>query len=351
MSQAWMIYGANGYTGRLCAEEAVRRGHAPVLAGRTEHSVRAIADPLGLPWRTFALDDPRAVARGLADSVAVLHCAGPFSATAQPMIAGCLQTGAHYLDITGEIDVFESLHAGHSRWANSGLVVIPGVGYDVVPTDCLAAMLVRELPDATHLRLAMKQKGGGISPGTTKTSIENMPRGCRVRKDGAIVQRPWGSDSRRIPFYDGEANTIAIPWGDVATAYYSTGIPNIEVYYAAPKRMMDSLVWMNLLGWFLAIPAVQSRIKKAIDRKVKGPDDQQRAAGEVQLWGEVINANGDSRTLLMRTPEAYALTVDSAITSVTTLIENPLEPGYYTPSLAFGPEFVLGLTGVECWEV
>ena len=44
----WLLYGASGYTGRMIAEEAVRRGHRPVLAGRSAERVRPLAESLGL---------------------------------------------------------------------------------------------------------------------------------------------------------------------------------------------------------------------------------------------------------------------------------------------------------------
>lgn len=121
----WMIYGANGYTGRLIAAEAVKRGLQPVLAGRNETALRALADELGLRWRMFTLDLPGAVEEGLRGIGLVLHCAGPFSATSAPMLEGCLASHVHYLDITGEIDVFAHCHAQHARAQEAGIVSRP----------------------------------------------------------------------------------------------------------------------------------------------------------------------------------------------------------------------------------
>src|SRR6266516_7689334 len=101
-----MIYGANGYTGELIAREAVRRGHRPILAGRSAEKIEPLARELGCAWRAFPLDEPQ-----LREASLVLHCAGPFINTAMPMVRACLASGAHYLDITGEIEVFESIFA------------------------------------------------------------------------------------------------------------------------------------------------------------------------------------------------------------------------------------------------
>src|SRR6266550_6648973 len=151
---AWMIYGANGYTGQLIAELANNHGEKPILAGRNAAKVRALAEKLGLPWRAFALDRP-----DLRDIELVLHCAGPFSATSRPMVDACLLARAHYLDITGEIDVFESVLGRDEEARQRGIVLLPGAGFDVVPSDCLAALLKQRLPSATKLELAFAPIG------------------------------------------------------------------------------------------------------------------------------------------------------------------------------------------------
>lgn len=133
-----MIYGANGYAGEIIAREAVRRGERPVLAGRRRETVEVLARDLGLEARIFSLDNPAEAASQLKSCKLVLNCAGPFSVTALLLMNACLQTRTHYLDITGEIDVAQSLN---SRAQNAGIVLCPGVGFDVIPTDCVAAAL------------------------------------------------------------------------------------------------------------------------------------------------------------------------------------------------------------------
>ena len=155
------------------------------------------------------------------------------------MLAACLLTGTHYLDITGEIAVFEDIHSRHQELSDAGIVAIPGVGFDVVPTDCLAAMLKRELPSATHLKLAFKSRYGKLSPGTPKTMVEGAPEGGRIRQNGRIVKVPPVHKVETIAFTESISTTaVTIPWGDVATAYYSTGIPNIEVFVGVPETQI-----------------------------------------------------------------------------------------------------------------
>ncbi len=349
MNQAspWMIYGANGYTGKLCIREAVRRGLRPVLAGRNREAIAALAGEHDLESRIFELDDSEAVNQ-MDDVAAVLHCAGPFSATAKPMLEICERSKTHYLDITGEIDVFEFVHQNGTRWTDAGIVAMPGVGFDVVPSDCLAAMLKRELPDATHLTLAFQSKDGKMSPGTTKTMIEGLPRGCRIRRDGKLINVPSGSLTRAIPFRDRPEMAAAIPWGDVSTAYYSTGIPNIEVYAGIPEKQIKWMRRLGMLGPVLGLGFVQDFLKRRVEMSVAGPCDEERAADEVILWGEARDGSGNTCTMRMRTPEGYTLTAEAAVTAAERVASGAVPPGAHTPSTAFGADFALSLTGVTC---
>lgn len=343
----WMIYGASGYTGRLAAEEAARRGLAPILAGRREEGVRPLAESLGLSWRVFGLDEPDRLRRGLEGVTTVLHCAGPFSATCAPMLEACLDGRVNYLDITGEITVFAHCHARHARAVKRGIVVLPGAGFDVVPTDCLAAMLKREMPDARELVLAF-ESGGGFSPGTARTSVEGLGSGGRVRKDGELKKVPLAWKWRYFTRDGEQRSAMTIPWGDVYTAHVSTGIPDIEVYMAAPPATIKRLRRLRLLGPLLGTGPVQRFLKGQVEKKVRGPSQALREQTESFIWGEVRNPAGRLLARQLRTPNGYALTVDASLGIVTRLIErDPPAPGYYTPSMLMGPEYVLGLDGVE----
>ena len=352
MTPPWMIYGANGYTGRLVARLAKQRNLQPVLAGRNAAQVTALAQELGFEARVFDLHDEAALAAGLTGMKAVLHCAGPFSATAMPMLEGCMRAGAHYLDITGEISVFEEVHALSDKIRRAGVVAMPGVGFDVVPTDCLAAMLKRELPSATHLKLAFRSRQGKLSPGTTKTMLEGLPGGGKVRRDGKIVTVPVGYKVEEIAFTAEKSYTaVTIPWGDVSTAFYSTGIPNIETYLGASENQIKRMRLPGWLGWLLAQKPVQRFLMKQIGKRVKGPNDEERARDEMLLYGEARDAEGRKVALRLRTPAGYSLTADAALAATLRVLEDTLTPGAYTPSMAFGAEFVLGLEGVRLSRV
>lgn len=341
----WMIYGATGYTGRLTAIEAARSGLRPVLAGRNERALAELGAELGLPFAAFALDDPAQVAANLAGCRLVLHCAGPFSATSQPMIAGCLAAHAHYLDITGEIGVFANAHRQSDAARRADIVLIPGVGFDVVPSDCLAASLVRALPAATRLVLAF-EAGGGPSPGTAKTSIEGLSHGGKIRRDGKLVRVPLGWRTRRIPFAHGERIAMTIPWGDVFTAHVSTGVPDIEVYMSVPPATIARVRRLRWVQPLLGLRTVQGFLKRRIERSVRGPSDARRGSTDAQLWGEAGSADGRSVSATMTTPNGYDLTVSASLAIARHLLVQDVEGGYYTPSLLMGADFAATLPGV-----
>lgn len=344
MSKKWMIYGANGYTGELIAREARKRGSLPVLAGRSAAHVTALATELGLEHRVFDLEDNQNAARQLQGIGLVLHCAGPFSATSEPMIEACLQAGAHYLDITGEISVFEHAHAQAARAKKAGIVICPGVGFDVIPTDCVAAALKQALPDATHLALGFDSRSG-FSPGTAKTSVEGLGQGGRARIDGRITKVPMAWKVRHIRFGSEEKLAMTIPWGDVCTAWYSTGIPNIEVYLPVSERVVKSAKLSNYARPLLALSPVQNFLKKRIGRTVKGPDAAARERLPTAVWGEVRNAAGTVRTARIQTANGYSLTVTGALAVTEYLMANTVEAGCYTPSRLMGADLVTKLPG------
>lgn len=345
MSQpTWLIYGAYGYTGDLVAREAVRRGMTPILAGRDRSRVAAQARALGLDSRAFELTDREEVRRGLEGAEAVLHCAGPFFRTSRPMVQGCLTAGAHYLDITGEVTVLEGVLRAAPKAQAAGIVLLPGVGFDVVPTDCLAARLAAELPGATELALAFHQEGGGVSRGTLRTAIAGLPYGGAVRCGGELQRVPLAAEAREIDFMGGRRWAMSVPWGDLATAWRSTGIPDIRVYAGASPRRIRSLRRLRPLLPLLRVPPLGRAVSRHLTRGVRGPDAVARDSARSWLWGEVRGPNG-SATATLEVAEGYTFTALAAVESVARVLAGRVAPGAWTPSQAFGAGFVTEIPG------
>ncbi len=340
-----MIYGAYGYTGALISEEAAARGLEPVLAGRRADRLAALGDRLGAETRSFGLEDHAALCAGLDGVAAVVHCAGPFSQTAAPMLAACLETGTHYLDITGEPGVIAACAGRDKAACAAGITVLPGAGFDVVPTDCVSAMLAEKMPDATALTLAFAGMAG-LSRGTLRTGALFLDQPVFVRRDGRLVARE-GAMTTRIDFGEGPREAIAISWGDLESAFHTTGIGSIEVFVLpspATRRFFAAPAWLRR---FLAsrYGAWLVRLKLATMRP--GPDAEARRRGRALVYGRVENARGTIRELRLVTPEGYALTALTATRLAEAVLAGEIGPGFQTPAGAMGADFILGFDGCK----
>ncbi|HEV7860821.1 MAG TPA: saccharopine dehydrogenase NADP-binding domain-containing protein [Pyrinomonadaceae bacterium] len=345
-----LLYGANGYTGQLIARLSVERGLKFIIAGRDRAKIETLAAELNLPHLAFTLDDTSALDAALKDVAAVLHCAGPFSHTSKQMADACLRHQSHYLDITGEIAVFESLAARDAEARSANVMLLPGTGFDVVPSDCLAAHLKRRLPSATKLTLGI-QGLGRLSHGTATTVVENINRGGLVRRDGRLTPVPAAWKTRMIDFGRGPVSATTIPWGDVATAYHSTGIPNIEVYAAMPAAMRRMMKASRLFGRLLKTPAAQNFLKRRIKAQPAGPGDDERAKGKSFVWGEAEDASGQRVASRLQGPEGYTLTALTALAIAARVLAGDAPAGFQTPSRAYGADFILNIEGVRREDV
>jgi short subunit dehydrogenase-like uncharacterized protein len=337
-----MIYGANGYTGTLVARRAVDLGHRPLLAGRNGRAVAALATDLDLDHRTLPLSDEAGLRTALADVDAVAHCAGPFSVTATPMVEACLDTGTHYLDITGEIGIFEWIYARHDRAVDAGVVLLPGAGFDVVPTDCVAARLAAALPTATELDLAFLAPGG-MSTGTLRSTLEGLAVGGGMRRvDGRLVPSPPGEPRIRAAFASGPRTVGGMRWGDLVSAYRSTGIPTITTYTSLPAA---TRLLAGPAGLLMRITPLRKAAGAAAARlRSDGPDAATRARTRSEVWGQVRDRTGATATATLIGPNPYDLTADAVVRAIEGLAT--VEPGAHTPSTALGMQFVEKLDGV-----
>jgi short subunit dehydrogenase-like uncharacterized protein len=343
-----LIYGSNGYSGNLIALRALEQGLRPILAGRNALRVTTQAEQLGLDHRIFELADRLSLDEALQEVDAVLHCAGPYASTWRPMAEACLRTGTHYLDITGEIGVFERLAALDAAANARRITLLPGVGFDVVATDCLALHLKQQLPSATRLALAFRTLGrAGFSRGTANTAIEGIARGGAVRQSGKVIRVPHNWKARRIDFGRGPERALTLPWGDISTAFYSTGIPNIENYWVPPmlvRRLGPLARWLTpLLGFRL----IQGALKRLVQAAPAGPNAAQRKAAGSIVWGEVVDPQGNTVSARLEGPEVYTWTAWSAVEAAKRVLAGEVEVGFQTPATAFGPDFALQFRGVR----
>lgn len=344
----FLIYGSYGYTGQLVVELALQEGLRPILAGRDEVKLRAQAEQYKLEYRAFTLDETAKLDSALNEVDAVLHCAGPFVLTFRQMAEACIRTKKHYVDISGEIEGFEALAKMSDEAKRANIMLLPGGGFDVVPSDCLAAYLHEKLPTATHFRLFIRGVGGGVSRGTALSGIENMHRQGRIRKDGKIVQVPPAWQVLEQDFGRGPTKVVSIGWGDVSTSYYSTGVPNIETYFAVKPSAIAMLRLTRTLGPLLYTRSVRNLLQWIIARaNPHGPSRKQNETGFNLMVGEMRDANtGQVIRAKLRTPEGYRLTALTTIEIMKRILNDDYKTGFQTPALAYGTNFIMQFEGV-----
>lgn len=348
MQPSFLLYGANGYSGELIARFASQYGLQPILAGRNRPAIESLAAKLHLPSRVADLHDPEALQAALAGVSLVVHAAGPYDTTAQPMIEACMKANAHYVDLNGDTAVFETLQAYNEPAIAKNIMILPGAGFDVVPTDCLSLWLKNRLPDADHLEIAFTIIGSGLSRGTSITTLQRLGMPGAVRKNGKLVPEPIGKRGMWIDFpkQQQRAFMMSIPWGDISTAYFSTGIPNIETYTGISRSTWVFLKAQSLFNWLLRTAFVHRIIHKIITSKSPGPNDQVRDKAMSLIWGRVSNAKGTSLTARMSCPEAYSLTAIAVLVIAKKILAGNFKAGYQTPASAFGEDLAMEIPGV-----
>lgn len=344
----FLIYGANGYTGELIVRFASERGMKPILAGRNAEKVAELAKKFNLDFRVFALEETAKLESALRETAFVLHCAGPFSITSKPMVEACLRTGKHYLDITGEIAVFEAMAGLNEQAKAANMMIMSGVGFDVVPSDCLAKHLKNRLPSATNLTLAFYGIGR-MSHGTQATMVMNVGNGGAVRKDGTITKVPAAYKTREIDFGNIKKTGVTIPWGDVSTAFYTTEIPNIEVYTIVPPNTLKMMKMSRYIGWLLATKPLQKLLQSKIP--TGGPSDTERKEGKTLLWGEATDDHGNRVEARQQGVEGYTLTALAALRIAEKILDGHFCPGYQTPAKCYGADLILEIKGSKREDV
>jgi short subunit dehydrogenase-like uncharacterized protein len=345
MASTFLLYGATGFVGEAAARLAVECGLKPILAGRDALKLEKLAAELDVECRIFDLRNPQKIEQALKDITVVLHCAGPYLYTSRPMVDACLQTGTHYLDLTGEIPVYEAIAARDAEAKARGIMLLPGVGFDVVPTDCLAMHLKQRLPSATHLTLAFRGQGpAGLPPGTQRTIIEMIPYGNRIRRNGRMERPEQATKTRLIDFGQGPVEATRLTWGDVFMAYYSTGIPNIEDYAALPKALRQQMAAFDFLRPLFKLSGIRNLLKNGVR---PGPTADKRALSFMHVWGQVEDDQGRQATAILHGPEAGVIwTTRAALAVVQKVLAGYTPLGFQTPALAYGADFVLEIEGV-----
>jgi len=343
---SFLLYGANGYTGALIAKMAGDYGLKPILAGRRREALLPLAESLNLAYKVIDLNDTETLERSLKEVSLVLHAAGPFKFTAQPMIEACIRTKTHYIDITGEIMVYEMAKKMHETAKEAGIMLMPGVGFDVVPTDCMALYLKERMPEATDLKLAFASLGGRLSHGTATTMALGAGEKSAVRRNGKITGVPLGHKGMWVDFGLKKLFVMTIPWGDISTAYTTTGIPNIETYTGVAPKTFKLLKYQGLFNWILRTSFMRNRELAKIKSRPAGPSDEQRANSKSLVFGEVSNQAGKKLQARIIGPDGYTITAEASLIIAKKILEGNFKTGYQTPAGCYGADLVMEVKGV-----
>jgi short subunit dehydrogenase-like uncharacterized protein len=345
-----VIYGATGYSGRLIVQHALSRGLRPVIAGRNPCAVAAMAAEFGLEWRAARLDDLDDLRSLTASAGVLLNAAGPFATTSGPLIAACITMQTHYLDITGELGVIEAAMGWHGVAIRRGVMLMPAVGFEVVASDCLAAHVCRRLPRAAALKLGFGPSQS-VSRGSLKTAVELSAQGVMVRRQAKLVRVAPGSLAHHFDYGHGPQLSLAVSSGDLASAYFSTGIPDIETYISATLPVYCAITANQYWGWLLSMPAWQTLLKAQTDWLVPNPSPNMRNAGWNTLVAEATDAGGRCVRSRLRTGDAYSFTAMSAVGIAVKCLAGEWKPGFQTPSRMYGADFALSFDAVSREEI
>ncbi len=346
----WMIYGAYGYTGVLIAEQAILRGHRPLLSGRSGEKLAPVAANLGLDSVVIDLDDEDRLINTLGDVDLVLNAAGPFIHTAHPIVRACLKTKTSYLDVCGEVMVLERILALDQQAREKEITILPGVGFNVLASDCLARFVVEKTDNPTHLEIATQWITEGMSPGSTKTMIESLHIGTLARRGGQMVRINARDGRRQQQFLDGVKTIFPVAFGDLATAYKTTQIQNITTYTVFDERTASSYSLTEpILRRLFSVALLRRWASRWVDITSSRSEHHHKGRGSSQVWALARDEDGNESQAWLETVDSYTFTAEAAVRSVEKALSGR-HVGVWTPALAFGADFALEIPGTRRLE-
>ena len=342
-----LIYGAYGFTGAGISKLASEYGITPVLAGRNESKLKPLAESLGYDYVVLSLENNHDnLVKVLKHFEIVLHIAGPYTFTGEPMLDAVVEAGTHYVDLTGENHVIQQQLDRHEEFKAANIMVMPSVGYDVVPTDCLNVYVADQVDNPTNLTLVINgnytaAEGASASRGTMKSGLEVMGRPLLMRQQGEMVEVSALKVIHRVE--GGQEQTLVqIPWADMMTGYVSTGVPTIEVFQLRQgelpgwlPRVAQSDFGRRILGWLIDKFAPE------------GPPPDAQETRQTRIVSTATNDAGESASAAMITPESYLFTFHSTLIVAKRVIDGHWESGFQTVGKVYGPDLALEVPGVS----
>jgi saccharopine dehydrogenase (NAD+, L-lysine-forming) len=350
MRRRVLIYGATGYTGRLIADRLRNSRCHSVVAGRTSHRVQALAAEFGVAGRVIAIDEPNALDQALDDIDVLINAASPFSLTAPALIESCLRTRTHYLDITGELPVFQAAFGYDEAARKRGIMIMPGAALGVVASDCLAMHVAALVPNAKYLRIALLRPNS-FSRGTFRSALGIANSRVSIRRNGRLMSVPVGRLQRTFDFGEGEKESVAVSWADVFTAYYSTGIRNIETYFEAGYTARALYQLGAGIADTMQLAPARTLIDAVASVLPEGPHAARRRAEQCVIVSEAEDSWRRRRCVRLTTPDGYSFTSEAATAIAQRILQGDFASGFQTPAKVYGADLVLGFKGTDRQEL
>jgi len=344
MKRKVLLYGANGFSGKLILKEAQKQGVELVIAGRNKKEIKKASDEFNFPYRIASLDNDLEINDMLKDIDCLFNAAGPFSQTTKPLIKACIAMGIHYVDLSGEIDDYIAVHSHNKTAIENNVMLLPGVGFDIVPTDCLGLYTSKKIKDPSELNFYIKGFDD-ISSGTATTAIEAIGKGIRFRKDGKIV-RAKKTETVKINYNEKNEAYLLSTWGDIFTSYLTTKIKNIKVYF---KSSLFNKSYILLLHYLESIYKYNFMKKPLFfwASMQKGPSQEKMDTGTIEIIAEAKNSLGESAATHLVLPEGYIFTALSSVMIIKKIQDGIIKPGFHTPAQLFGEDFILEVEGTS----
>ncbi|MFI1972155.1 saccharopine dehydrogenase family protein [Streptomyces cinnamoneus] len=296
------VYGAYGHTGRFVVAHLRERGFVPVLAGRDPGKLRALAASRpGLDARTASVDDPAALDRALAGTAAVINCAGPFAATAAPVIEAALRAGIPYVDVAAEIEANVDTFAHFTDRARAaGAVIVPAMAFYGGLGDLMATAAMGDWTAADEVHIAYGLSSWHPTAGTRATSkVARQRRG-----------------SRRLRYADGRLE------------YCDDAQPTLQWPFPEPlgsRAVMGEFIMADVvtIPSHLPVPEVHNYMTVEAARQVTAPDTPEPAAvdddgrsAQTFLVDAVVRRGDTERRAVARGRDIYAVTAPLAVEAV-----------------------------------
>jgi short subunit dehydrogenase-like uncharacterized protein len=309
-----IIFGATGYTGRLLAQRLAAQDAQPVLAGRSESSLRELAEPLGLEWRVADALRQNSVFALLEPGDVLVSTVGPFVKWGEPGVRAAIAAGSVYIDSTGEPSfirrVFEEFGPPAER---AGAALLPAMGYDYVPGTLAAGLALEEAGDeAVRVDIGYYAFGAGISAGTRRSAVGIMLEDGYAHRDGALRSARVAERVRSFHVRGKDRDAASVGGSEHLTLpAVHPQLEEVNVYLGWFGALTRPLQAGSLAGSVaLRFPGVRGVLKATADQLVEiGGGADEPGSGISWIVAEAYDAAGERLAEVhLSGGEPYALT-------------------------------------------